>query len=166
MGSFVLVSQIFQTTDKKSKTFVILGWLALFLLVFLAGLNLKIYLDQFKTNNQHKNLYLNFGEQVRKVIPSQKTIYLSTTPDLYFELQGRNRLYEFPSISPKIKEYIDLLNDSDYLVINFHLERMFVGNLLDKYIELNKLKEFSAGEFGIYQAKIIELKPKKERLSP
>lgn len=163
LSAYLLISQTFLTKPKQSKIFSFPGKLTFILIIILFVLNFIIYFKAFQFNNQHKDLYLNFSKEVKNIIPPEKTVYLSTTPDLYFTLKNRNQLYEFPSMRVKIKDYINLLNNTDYIIINFHLERMFIGNVLYKYIELNKLKEYEVGKPELYQAQIIELRPKNQR---
>ncbi|MCL5070960.1 MAG: hypothetical protein M1308_08705 [Actinobacteria bacterium] len=142
--------------------------LAVAVMILLGGLfliNVKIYFNSYNLYQHNQNEYFVFGQKVKEVIPAGKTVYLSTTPDLYFLLIGRNPLYEFPGVKPIEKEYINLLNNSDYLIVNFHLEHLFVGNLLDKYIELNTAKEYSVNN-SQYNAQIIELAPKNMRKLP
>lgn len=136
------------------------------LLLILFAINVRIYFNYLNFYSGKKDSYYKFGQEIKNKIDEGKTIYLSTTPDLYFLLRGRNILYEFPNVQPTEKEYMDLLNDSDYMIINFHLERLFVGNLLDKYIELNRFKEYQVNEDGLYNAQIIELVPKSVRKLP
>jgi len=161
----ILVSHLI-TNRKQPPVLLWLGGLTVFLTACLLILNFGIYGKFHRFNTQNPNHYFKFSEQVKEIIPPQKTVYLSTTPDLFFTLYGRNSLSEFPALVPKTKEYIKQLDNSDYLLINFRLDRRFVGNLLDKYIELNQLREFSVEGSGSYQAKIIELRPKKDRLTP
>ncbi|MBI2596821.1 glycosyltransferase family 39 protein [Candidatus Daviesbacteria bacterium] len=145
------------------KVFSILTFVLLLTLFFV---NIKIYSDSLKFYKDKRDVYFTFGQEIKDKIVQGKTVYLSTTPDLYFVLKDRNPLYEFPSVQPIRDKFISLLNDSDYLVINFHLERLFVGNLLDKYIELNKSREYQIATDNLYQAQIIELVPRNIRKLP
>lgn len=144
-------------------------WISILAVILLASLfviNVRIYLDLFNLYKNKNDAYYLFGQEVKAKIPEGKTVYLSTTPDLYFILKNRNPLYEFPGVKPLIKEYLSLLSDSDYIVINFHLEHLFVGTLLDRYIEVNKLREYGVSTADLYQAQIIELIPKDKRQVP
>lgn len=140
----------------------------LFLILLLISfiVNIRIFAQAYSFSGNKNNIYYQFGQDVKKIVPPGKTVYLSTTPDLYFNLYGRNKLYEFAAMEMKRDEYLKLLDDSDYLIINFHLERLFVGNLLDKYIESNRLEEYSIGQDSLYQAKIIKLVPPNLRKLP
>lgn len=137
----------------------------LILLVALFILNIKMYLSQYLIYMGKKDAYFQFGDLVKSKISEGKTVYLSTTPDLYFIFKGRNPVYEFPAIKTKVEEYKNLLNKSEYMIINFHLDRLFVDNLLDRYIALNKMNEQEVGN-SLYRAKIIELVPLNKRRLP
>lgn len=143
----------------------LLSPIILILLVALFLLNIKMYLSQYLIYMDKKDAYFQFGDLVKSKISEDKTVYLSTTPDLYFIFKGRNPIYEFPTIRPKVEEYKSLLNKSEYMIINFQLDHLFVGNLLDRYIALNKMNEQEVGN-GLYRAKIIELVPANMRRLP
>lgn len=156
----LVVINIFNSTSKN---------FSLVTKIFLVGLfliNVKMYFTSVNLYMDKKESYYVFGQNAKKIIPEGKTVYLSTTPDLYFLLRERNFLYEFPGFHPDQRAYLDLLNDSDYIIINFHLERLFVGNLLDRYIEYNKVKTHQVEDSQLYQAEIIELVPKGIRKLP
>lgn len=143
----------------------LLSPIILILLVALFILNIKMYLSQYLIYMDKKDAYFQFGDLVKSKISEGKTVYLSSTPDLYFIFKGRNPIYEFPAIETKVEEYKNLLNRSEYMVINFQLGRLFVGNLLDRYIALNKMNEQEVGN-SLYRAKIIELVPLNKRKLP
>lgn len=153
---------VINTKKLSQKTFL----LTVIILFFLSLFNIKILLKDYQSYKDKQEEYYYFGESVKNVIAEGKTVYLSTIPDLYFLLKGRNRLYEFPGVKPEEDKYINILNDSDYLVVNFHLERLFMGNLLERYIEYNKSKEYQVGNNQLYKALIIELTPKETRRLP
>lgn len=143
----------------------LLSPIILILLVALFIFNIKMYSNQYFIYKDKQDVYFQLGEVVKSKIPEGKTVYLSTTPDLYFIFKGRNPIYEFPGMKIIVEEYKGLLNKSDYLVINFRLDRLFVGNLLDRYIALNKINEYEV-ENSLYRAKIIELIPADMRKLP
>lgn len=161
--SFLYILAVANIFSRPSKVLVVSTSV---LLLSLLLVNIRIYLHSFQFHQDKDNAYYIFGTDVKNKIEEGKTVYLSTTPDLYFLLKGRNNLYEFPTVQPNQKEYINLLNDSEYIVINFHLEYLFVGTLLDRYIEVNKHREYSVFTSNLYQAQIIELVPKDKRQIP
>lgn len=150
---------VFNNNFKKNSLLTIL------ILMVLFTTNVISYFQSDIRYKDKQDAYFLFGQEVKTKIPEGKTVYLSTTPDLYFVLKDRNPLYEFPTVKPIINEYLSLLNDSDYIVISFHLEHLFVGDFLDRYIELNKQNEYSINSSNLYQAQIIELVPKNLRQS-
>lgn len=161
--SFVYIIALTNIFAKPFKGFAASTAILLLSLLFI---NIRVYINYFHLHQDKKNAYFIFGQEVKNKIAEGKTIYLSTIPDLYFLLKERNNLYEFPAIQSIQKEYINLLNDSEYIVINYHLEHLFVGTLLDRYIELNKHKEYSIFTSNLYQTQIIELVPKRMRQLP
>lgn len=113
--------------------------------------------------------YDHFTKQVLEVIPDKTAVYLSTIPDLYFGFKQtrNNTLYQYPPLPTTRDKYLEVLNHSDYIVINFSPESMFFPNLLNKYIDLNGEKFIKVGDMNQYQAFIIKLKPISQRnLSP
>lgn len=143
----------------------LLSPIILILLVALFVFNIRMYSNQYFIYKDKQDAYFQFGEAVKSKIPESKTVYLSTIPDLYFIFKGRNPIYEYPAIRTIVEEYKGLLNKSDYLVINLQLDHLFVGNLLDRYIALNKINEYEVGN-SLYKAKIIELVPADMRKLP
>lgn len=159
---FLYVSALLIVFNNNSKK---ISLPTVLILIILFTTNVISYFQSGIRYKDKQDAYFLFGQEVKTKIPEGKTVYLSTTPDLYFVLKDRNPLYEFPTVKPLIDEYLDLLNDSDYIVISFHLEHLFVGDFLDRYIELNKQNEYSINSSNLYQAQIIELVPKNLRQS-
>lgn len=112
--------------------------------------------------------YHNFTRQVITAIPPNSTVYLVTIPDPYFDLKanGAYPMYEFPMINTSKENYLTILNNSDYIVYNQPLEWGVSQDLLPNYIEKNMRSSHLVGYKFPYQAEIIELKPKNERVNP
>ncbi len=133
---------------------------------YLVIMNIKTYLESYKTYTAHKQDYEYVGKEITSIIPQGKSVYLSSIPDFYFVLGDKYTLYQFPPLPPKVNEYLDLLDKTDYVVINIHLEAIYVGGLLARYIDINKASEYTVGKASLYQARLIELTPRNKRYKP
>lgn len=104
------------------------------------------------------------------IVPKNKTVFLSAIPDPYFGFKKKrdkqNKLYEFPVLKTDKKNYLKILNDSDYLIYTGSYETLVFGNFLQSYIEKNKEEVYYLNEPYQYQALIIKLKPKTKRRPP
>ena len=129
-------------------------------------MNTNTYLQSYKTYTAHKQDYEYVGKEIASIIPQEKSVYLSSIPDFYFVLRDKYTLYQFPPLPPKVNEYLDLLDKIDYVVINIHLEDIYVGGLLARYIDINKASEYTVGETTLYQTRLIELIPRNKRYKP
>ena len=133
---------------------------------YLVAVNIKTYVQSYKTYAAHKQDYEYVGREITSIIPQGKSVYLSSIPDFYFVLRNKYTLYQFPPLPPKVNEYLDLLDKTDYVVINIHLEAIYVGGLLARYVDLNKASEYTVGSSALYQARVIELIPRNKRYKP
>lgn len=164
LSAFLIYKSFF---EKKDKPIVSSSNLLIFLLMILFLLNIKVYLNKSQEYKMSGNYYRQFSSLMENYIPKDSTVYLSTIPDFYFFLKDNYRLYEAPVMHPRIDKYVELLNNSDFVVINYHIEHMFVGNILFRYLELNTKKEYDLPQIGdILPIKVIELSPKNNRAKP
>jgi len=142
--------------------------LTLALILFLnllANFRLHSYLLLTIGKKDHYS-YKNFTQEILKIIPEGKTVFLSVIPNPYFgfkEAQRSNRLYEFPVTATDRKNYTKVLDDSDFVIYNRSYEEVVYGDFLWQYLERNKLRIYKIGQPFQYQTSIIELKPKSER---
>ena len=136
------------------KNFATAKKMIIILAVLILALNLKIYLDSLP-----KNDYKAFAAKVLEYIPKEKTVYVSAIPDPYFEFtkRGENHLFYFPPLPTSKENYLKVLEQSDFIVINSNFEAAFVGDALEKYLEENTKRQTDI-EAGNYAAAVIELK--------
>lgn len=138
--------------------------------IFLIALNIKLNIDFISTQSNQNYSYNRFINNILKIVPENKTVFLSSIPDPYFgfkEKRGnKNRLYQFPVLKTEKEKYIKILNKSDYIIYTGSYETLIFGDLQQKYIEKNKEIIYPINEPYQYQALIIKLKPKNQRLSP
>jgi hypothetical protein len=135
------------------------------LLVFL---NVKLLVDSFFQQSGNSYSYDKFVNEIIKLIPQNRTVFLSSIPDPYYGLKINrpgNSLYEFPVLETSKENYLKNLNDSDFIIYNGSYDFIF-GDLLVRYIEKNALKISKINEPLQYQTIVIELKSKIERISP
>ncbi len=144
----------------------LVGSIVLIALAYLIILNINTYIQSYKIYSLHKQDYEHVGKEVVSIIPQGKSVYLSSIPDFYFVLRDKYTLYQFPPLPFKTDEYLNLLDKADYIVINIHLENMYVGGLLSRYIDINKASELIAGKSASYQVQIFELIPQNQRHRP
>ena len=141
------------------------GPIILIILMFLA-----VFLSTFRLVNTFwgdKYSYHLFVKSVLSTVPESKTVFLSSIPDPYFgfKSQGRkNTLYEFPVVQIEKEKFLNLLNNSDYIVFNGVYNSM--TELLPAYINKNTQNTTSIGSENQYKALIIELKPRNQRETP
>lgn len=110
--------------------------------------------------------YNKFVEVVLEKIPENKTVFLSSIPDVYygFKINNRNnKLYEFPVVQTPIENYLRLLSDSDYVIFNGSYEKLVFGNFLEDYLASNQQEIYFVGEPDQYQTFVIKLKAKNQR---
>lgn len=150
----------------NEKNYKFLSFFLVILLSTLLLLHTKSHLKQLAEYDQYQDSYNRLIHKIKSHIPFGRVIYLSSIPDLYFDLKNNYQLYEFPNLLPKKNKYIEILDKSDFIVINFHLEKMLVGELLIGYIALNTTEEFVFLELGDDNLSVIKLKPRNERVEP
>lgn len=152
----------------KSKKWLrrIAGVTVVIALAYLAIANINSSIQSYNINSAHKQDYENLGKEITAIIPQGKSVYLSSTPDLYFVLRDKYTLYQFPPLPPKVNEYLSLLDRTDYIVINNHLEAIYVGGLLSRYTDINKAAEYTVGKSTLYPVSVVELISRKKRYKP
>lgn len=138
--------------------------------IFLILLNLRLNIQFLSTLAGDNFSYQRFIDNILEIVPKNKTVFLSAIPDPYFgfkEKRGdQNKLYEFPVLKTDKRNYLEILNDSDYLIYTGSYETLVFGNFLQQYLEKNKEEIFPINKPYQYQALIIKLKPKSKRQSP
>ena len=166
LAATYLIGRFFEELQKKSsKSLIFQASAATFLITFLAGIffNIKLIIDLWP----NKYSYGLFMKKILTLVPESKTVFLSSIPDPYFgfKSQGRkNTLYEFPVVQIEKEKFLNLLNNSDYIVFNGVYNSM--TELLPAYINKNTQNTISIGSENQYKALIIELKPRNQREAP
>lgn len=133
--------------------------------------NLNLHYNAIASMAGDNFSYSKFTESILKVIPDRKTVFLSSIPDPYFgfkKYQRQNTLYEFPLLPTKTftEDYLKVLEKSDFIIYNGSYEGVYMPDFLPQYIEKNSLKTYKIIEKGQYQAIVVELKPKEQRVKP
>lgn len=134
--------------------------------LFLIAINLKIFYHKSQILTGDNYSYQVFSNEISKIIPENKTIFLSSIPDAYyiFKTKRNNKLYQFPPVPISPEKYLNLLDQSDYIIYNAPLSVNRLDLYLQKYVTQNTLKMNKIGGINQYEAIIIELKPKPERI--
>lgn len=147
--------------------------LCLTILIIICNLNIQFFNNNSlaMTNSKITSVFKSqkydyhiFTKSISEILPKQKSgIFLSSTPDPYFDLIKFNlyHFYEAPDPSFPISEsaYRKVLDDSDYAIITW-----IPHKLLAEYIENNKEKIIPVGQTDGYQAIIIKFVPKDKRI--
>lgn len=130
--------------------------------------NLKLNAQIISETRGENYSYEKFVQRLLGIIPENRTVFLSSIPDPYFgfKTERRNKLYEFPALPTSQENYLNILDDSDFIVYNGLHEPPGFGNFLLGYIKENKSNLYLIGEASQYQAFIIELLPKAQRKNP
>ncbi|MCL4367055.1 glycosyltransferase family 39 protein [Patescibacteria group bacterium] len=111
--------------------------------------------------------YYTFGQQLSNFIPQDKKVLLISLPDAYFSLEKQGySLYEFPVLPTSRQNIAELVNQADYVVLNYRLGTSDFIDYINPYLQLNTLASTRIGTTSGYQATVIELKNKNERTEP
>lgn len=114
------------------------GWQKSLTLVFLAfWVFINLYWGVSSLAIQRRTAFNYFGYcgEIQKLIPPGTSVFLSVIPDPYFCLAEKNyKLYEFTTVPYKHADYINLLNKTDYVVINY-LNDPIVSNYINRNVE-------------------------------
>lgn len=168
---FAAVLLLEQTLHTKSIYKFGRYFLITIIILFLLLPNLSLHYNAITSMAGDNFSYSKFTEGVLKIIPDQKTVFLSSIPDPYFgfkQYHRQNILYEFPLLPTKTfkQDYLQVLEKCDFIVYNGSYEGLYMPDFLPQYIEKNSLKTYKIGETGQYQVIIAELKPKTQRVAP
>lgn len=110
-----------------------------------------------------------FTDNALTVISPGQTVFLSTVPDLYYGLKTNrpdDTVYEFASSAIPRDEYLKQLDEANYIVYNGSYDEAFFGDLLVRYIELNKERISQIGGPDQFNAFVIKLKTQQSRQHP
>lgn len=132
-------------------------------MVLLVGLNGVLTVREWR--NAARWSYDEYAREVVEAIPEGRTVMLSVVPDPYFgfkEAGRKNWLYEFPVVEMDAGEYRRILDKCDYVVYGDSYNRKYFGDLLERYLEKNKVGVVSINESG-KKVWVIELTTKEER---
>lgn len=142
------------------------GLIFVCLLIFLS--NLKLHLDILFIEGGNRYSYLQFISEIQKTIPDGKSVFTSAIPDPYYAFTNRknNKIVRFPQSFVDKANYINELDEIDFIIYNGPYGHRFYGDLLEKYLEINTLKSYQIGTTDQYNATIIELKPTNQRTNP
>lgn len=137
--------------------------------VLLVGLNFYQAYSQYPSFLESQDpitAYADFTKQISSLIPEQKTIFISAIPDPYYGLKFGAKLfhlYEFPALYTPTEKYLQVLNDSDYIIYNGTYNNIIFGNLLENYIKQNTKTMQVVNATNPYTAEVIELKSRNQR---
>lgn len=162
--NIMIIDMTNRKLPKKARFFLDKGIL-LSILFLTLGINSWIMYQNFMRFPNQAYLYSKLAKRVLEVVPTGKSIYLSSIPDLYhaFRERGDNKLYLFPSVPININDHLDLLNQVDYMIYNASYEGGKLSPITQEYIQENSAKEIIIKEPLQYEISVIELKPKKAR---
>jgi hypothetical protein len=130
--------------------------------------NLKFQGEILLLEGGDKYSYEKYSMDIQKYIPDNKVVFSSSIPDTFFVFAERknNTFIRFPQSFILKVTYMYDLNRSDYIIFNGSYGDNYYGDIVLRYIEKNKLNIVQIGEPSQYQAYIVELKPKDQRIEP
>lgn len=156
----LFLMKTYQEADEKP--FYFIGGIILSLL--LSGLAIKEMIPKFA----NRPSYHSFVTAVAKEIPDNSSVFISTLPNVYFELRKNDTLTLrlFLEANGYKKEYLDELDKMDYVVINHDLSQDIYGNLVSRYVQANseEVKPVQVEQKG-YGAYVVKLKPLTDRIA-
>lgn len=109
--------------------------------------------------------YHDFSKRIIDVLPKDKpvTLFLSATPDPYFDLKKLNNFKFYLAAAPYTpisnSEYKKILDSSDYLILTW-VPHQFLAD----YINQNSDSITNVGQPNGYSAAVVKLKPKDDRI--
>lgn len=104
--------------------------------------------------------YQGFVSQVTEAVPQGSQVFLSVGPEVYYGFLDRDRRSEviiFPGQETPPRDYLAVLNQTDYVVFNGNYIREVFGDFLEKYIEYNTADYQDVGMGTGYSALVIRL---------
>lgn len=141
----------------------------LILILLLVITNVSYQLTIRRQYHQKNYSYQHYSTQIADQIAPNSSVFLSSIPDPYYALTSSNKnlkLFEFPAAPTTPDKYLEVLDQSDYIVFNGVYEVRIFGALLPAYINQNSDTIHTIdGDTG-YQAYVIKLKPRSDRTVP
>ncbi len=140
---------------------------AIALTILLIIFNLASQLDNVKNFPEGTFSYEQYTNQILKIIPDNKTVYISAIPDPYFGFKGKrnNTLFTAPMISPPTGNMAKMLGLTDYVIYNRPLDTPVAGNFTLEYMKKNTAEIYYIYAPAEYRTYIYELKPRNQRVS-
>lgn len=120
--------------------------------------NFKMNLSILKYIQGHS--YTRFAHSIQKYIPNGSTVFISSIPDPYFELQKNKSLTirQFPGLPSSRKKYLTILQKADYVIYNQQLDVGY-GNTLREYLKKHTNKTYIIDNGpNEYKAVVIKIK--------
>lgn len=113
-----------------------------------------------KIQNSKNADYYAYTGQINQYIPNNATIFLATIPDPYFGLLQRPgiSIIEFPTVPISSLEYKRLLDQSDYVIVNF-MPDIRISQYVNKYA-VKITQTTTANEYVTF---VVQLAPKNKR---
>jgi len=149
----------FRDSSKLLKDFI---RITLSILV-VTGIAYKIILISLNFGSDYN--YDQFTEKILERIPEEKTVFLSSIPDPYYAIKERQRnikIYEWPVVRIDTQDLLSLLDNSDYIVFS----GVYNGSstIIQSYLKINSDQITEIGSENQYQALVVKLKPREQRL--
>lgn len=152
--TLIIVSNLKQSLGKKLVFFS-----SLILTLFILLINFVYLYESFK--NLGHNDYYAFGNSILSNLPQNSVVSESIIPDTYFVLikgQKNITVYEFPTVPIETQKYKEVLDISDFLLINSP-----TVTYLQEYVQKNtaSITQLNKGGYSTY---FIRLVPKSRRI--
>lgn len=168
-GGLVLYDLATLTESQKKLWVKLCTGFMMFILVLLAAISIQLEREEILLFSGDRFSYEKLTEEVLKIIPDNKPVFLSSIPDLYFGFKqsGRkNPLYEFPGVAESKEVYARYLSQASWAVFSKSYDWPIYGAFLPTYLDDNERNVYFVGEELQNQVYVIELKPKKDRINP
>ncbi|MFA5933206.1 MAG: hypothetical protein WCV81_02995 [Microgenomates group bacterium] len=156
---------LWQISKSSQNKFKVISLILLCFTIFLS--NLKLHIDILRIEGGEKYSYQQYITEIRQLIPDSKSVFTSAIPDPYYAFLDRknNKLIRFPQSYIERNTFLEMLNDSDFIIYNgsFSYSR---EDLVLNYFKLNYSKLTQIGGPEQYQGVVVELKPRDQRKNP
>ncbi|HCM37038.1 MAG: hypothetical protein UV61_C0008G0157 [Candidatus Gottesmanbacteria bacterium GW2011_GWB1_43_11] len=142
--------------------------MSLLLLLALLFFNSQIFLEQYSRYGGESYSYEKFTDKLLAQIPDEKQVFLSVIPDPYhgfIKANRKNILKEYPTPGTDEKNYIELLEKSDYIIFNGFYGTPQFNQLLQNFMAENKnnFEAVSLNEPEQFQAVIFKSRSTESR---
>lgn len=147
---------VYSNRNKDNAVLKNFKFLAILIIVVLLIINVSNYINIFLSVTNKS--YFEFEEKVNLVIPRGKTIYLSSIPDVYYKFRSDNsyKLYKSPLFKTNSDNFIKVLKNLDYVIINYSFIDGSISDILYNYLReyADRPQQINGGGYSVFVYKL------------